>query len=163
MGANSESYFLRLVQLENTHRNGYTRNHDDRVAQMQFPLGWAFFSRVNVDKLLKQLSSQVKGVDFQYICPVMQWAYDTRGRLWEQETAIQPYVKQLNELVVKRVLTVLAGDKRGQIQSVNVFFGRDMRSYDRPFYEPSKRVEERGSMVLSQADPAADPGNMFGA
>ena len=109
---NSESYFLKLVPLENTVRTQYTRNHDATVAKIQFPLGWQFFSKTNVAALIARLAKQVNSVDFNYLCPVMQWAYDTRGWLLEGndravDSPAQPdfsnAVQLLNNLVERRV------------------------------------------------------------
>lgn len=160
------SHFLRIMDMENTSRSaGYIRNHDARIAQLQFPVGWQFFTKQNIDKLVSRLSPKVLGIDFAYLCPTMQWAYDTRGRVMEQECAstLQQCIDKLNELVYNRVLTTLTGDKYSQVQSINVFHGRDMRSYDNPFWEPSVRVNNRRSHTTQVGDPSADPSNMFGS
>jgi hypothetical protein len=165
----STSYFLRMVPLENTSRSHYMRNNDERIAQLQFPVGWALFSRENVNRLISSLGKHVKGIDLDYLCPVLQWAYDTRGRIMEetcgdgQKQIVAECVKDLNKLIEHRVTTVLAGTTKSHVHAVNVFHGRDMRPYWTPIHQPSKRVEDRKSFYASQTDPAADPSGMFGA
>jgi hypothetical protein len=156
------SYFMRLIKMDNTVRASYIRNDDDAMAQVQYPVGWTFFTRKNIDGILQHLSARVKGVDFSYICPTMQWAYETRGRQIEaQQQSVQWCVQQLNTLVVSKVLAVLAGAKKSQIQAVNYWYGTDRRSYDLPHYEPSSRVQEMRSHAINIPDPIADSGNMF--
>ena len=163
-----ESYFLKLVTLERTIRTSYTRNHDEVVARAQFPVGWHFFSKRNIDALAKQLSRDIMGIDFAYLCPIMQWAYDSRGRALdsrgrdsETSASVDGAVQFLNGLVRKRVLTVVSGDEKSHTMAVNVFFGRDLRPYNNPYYDVSARVENTRSHTFTNPDPAADPGNMF--
>ena len=158
----SDSLFLKLVAQESTIRTEYTRNDDARISSIQFPVGWAFFSKQNISVLVKTLSKQVSNIDFSYICPVMQWAYETRGRLLEGNNNVGASVKSLNDLVMKHTITVLQGDQRQQKLSVNYFFGRDMRPYNNALHDPSARIQDKRSISFGQPDPAADPAGMFG-
>ena len=71
------SYFMRMVELDNTKRATYTRNHDERVCEIQFPVGWTFFTRTNIDAILKRLAAKGFKVDMAYITPLLQWAYES--------------------------------------------------------------------------------------
>lgn len=159
-----DSLFLKLVTLENTPRTTYIRNNDSKIARIQFPVGWAFFSKSNIADLVKVLSKKANGIDFSYICPIMQWAYEAKGRMSEGDNnnSVTSLVKVLNDMVIHRALSVLQGDKKQQKTSVNVFFGRDLRPYDNPHYEPSVRVMNKRELSFGQPDPAADPFSMFG-
>ena len=156
---------MRMVELDNTKRATYTRNHDERVCEIQFPVGWTFFTRTNIDAILKRLAAKGFKVDMAYITPLLQWAYESRGRTMEGDRAsLQQNIKQLNDMVEHRVMNVLHGDATMHREAVNIFFGRNMRPIYNPHSEPSMRLINKRSVSANvAADPGADASNIFGA
>lgn len=159
----SQSFFLRMISQEHTRRIGYVRNNDVQVAQIQFPVGWVFFSPANVDMLIARLKQKVIGIDWSYLCPIMEYVYNSRGPLLEQDShkTLETCLAILNDVVWARTINIVSGATKAHMQSVNVFYGRNMRSYDMPLSEPSMRVQNKRSHVIGVPDPAADPTNMF--
>lgn len=150
------SFFMRYVPAESRIQRRWNgeRKGDDAIISLQYPVGWWFFSHDNVLFLQTKLGQLIPNVNLAFLMPYLRRVYESRGRMREGDDAFDMFT--LNTTLEAMVLRDKKTSDQRQRDTLNYHQAYDMRSYTKPHYVTTPRIENRREFATAQYDPLAD-------
>lgn len=95
------SYFQMVFNSKDDWNASYVdaRRYNDMQKKL-FPLGWEFFSRANVSKILGQLNRKLEFTDIQQD---LQYIYQTYGKEQQENQDLKNQIESLNTKAVVKI------------------------------------------------------------